>query len=116
MLPSSGSSSVFKPPFISRVDQEKAILSSLSKCINQGACRVVHNSLDTPTIYLPLLIIIEFLLHREPFVNMWSLIAIAPYAIGLVFFIFVYFVVFPYVENLRDPKGTLPTLSRAGIR
>ena len=41
---------------------------------------------------------------------MWSLIAIAPYAVGLVLFAFAYFVAIPYVEYLRDPKGMLPDI------
>lgn len=37
--------------------------------------------------------------------GMWSFVSLAPYAIGLVFFAFLYFLVIPYVEYLRDPKG-----------
>jgi hypothetical protein len=36
---------------------------------------------------------------------MWFLFAAAPYAAGLVFVLFVYFLALPYVEYLRDPKG-----------
>ncbi|KAJ5762285.1 uncharacterized protein N7511_005667 [Penicillium nucicola] len=36
---------------------------------------------------------------------MWFLFAAAPYAAGLVFFLFIYFLAVPYVEYLRDPKG-----------
>ncbi|KAJ5388289.1 hypothetical protein N7509_010830 [Penicillium cosmopolitanum] len=37
--------------------------------------------------------------------TMWSVISVAPYAIGLSFFAFAYFVILPYIEYLRDPKG-----------
>jgi hypothetical protein len=47
---------------------------------------------------------------------MWSLVAAAPYAIGLVFFAFIYFVAIPYVEYLRDPKGMLPGIQQARKR
>lgn len=40
--------------------------------------------------------------------GMWSFVSLAPYAIGLTFFAFVYFLVMPYVEYLRDPKGMIP--------
>ncbi|KAJ5297542.1 hypothetical protein N7508_007791 [Penicillium antarcticum] len=36
---------------------------------------------------------------------MWFLFAAAPYAAGLVFFLFVYFLAVPYIEYLQDPKG-----------
>jgi cytochrome P450 len=36
---------------------------------------------------------------------MLSLLALAPYAVGLVFISFVYFLAYPYYEYLRDPKG-----------
>lgn len=36
---------------------------------------------------------------------MLSLLAAAPYAIGLAFFCFVYLIGYPYIEYLRDPKG-----------
>ncbi|OOQ86844.1 benzoate 4-monooxygenase cytochrome P450 [Penicillium brasilianum] len=36
---------------------------------------------------------------------MLSLVALAPYAVGLVFISFVYFLAYPYYEYLRDPKG-----------
>ncbi|KAJ5679331.1 hypothetical protein N7462_007575 [Penicillium macrosclerotiorum] len=36
---------------------------------------------------------------------MLSLVATAPYAIALVLFLFAYFIGFPYIEYLRDPKG-----------
>ena len=39
--------------------------------------------------------------------GMWSFVSLAPYAIGLIFFAFVYFLVMPYVEYLRDPKGMI---------
>lgn len=38
---------------------------------------------------------------------MLSLLAVAPYAVGLVFISFVYFLAYPYYEYLRDPKGLL---------
>lgn len=38
---------------------------------------------------------------------MLSLLAIAPYAVGLAFISFVYFLAYPYYEYLRDPKGML---------
>lgn len=38
---------------------------------------------------------------------MLSLLALAPYAVGLVFISFVYFLAYPYYEYLRDPKGML---------
>jgi hypothetical protein len=37
---------------------------------------------------------------------MLSLLAVAPYAAGLAFVSFVYFLAYPYLEYLRDPKGT----------
>ena len=39
--------------------------------------------------------------------KMLSLLAVAPYAIGLAFISFVYFLAYPYYEYLRDPKGML---------
>ncbi|KAJ5369279.1 uncharacterized protein N7496_009039 [Penicillium cataractarum] len=36
---------------------------------------------------------------------MLSLLALAPYTVGLVFISFVYFLAYPYYEYLRDPKG-----------
>ncbi|KAJ6084095.1 hypothetical protein N7486_010895 [Penicillium sp. IBT 16267x] len=36
---------------------------------------------------------------------MLSVLAVAPYAIGLLAFVFVFFFGYPYVEYLRDPKG-----------
>jgi hypothetical protein len=39
--------------------------------------------------------------------KMLSLLAIAPYAVGLAFIFFVYFLAYPYYEYLRDPKGML---------
>lgn len=37
--------------------------------------------------------------------TMWSVFSLAPYAIGITFFAFAYFVILPYIEYLRDPKG-----------
>ncbi|KAJ5532496.1 hypothetical protein N7494_009048 [Penicillium frequentans] len=36
---------------------------------------------------------------------MLSVLAVAPYAIGLLAFAFIFFIGYPYVEYLRDPKG-----------
>lgn len=38
---------------------------------------------------------------------MLSLLAAAPYAVGLAFFCFVYLIGYPYIEYLRDPKGMM---------
>lgn len=37
--------------------------------------------------------------------KMMSVLAVAPYAIGVLSFTFIYFLALPYVEYLRDPKG-----------
>ena len=45
-------------------------------------------------------------LRDRPFKhNMWSALSIAPYALSLGLFSLLYFVVFPWVEYVRDPKG-----------
>lgn len=43
---------------------------------------------------------------------MLSLFSAAPYAVGLVFFTFIYFVGLPYIEYLRDPKGMISPRNR----
>jgi hypothetical protein len=46
-------------------------------------------------------------------IAMLSAFSAAPYAVGLGLFLAVYFLVLPYVEYLRDPKGRFqaPVLS-----
>lgn len=38
---------------------------------------------------------------------MLSFIAAAPYCVGLALFCFAYFLAYPYIEYLRDPKGII---------
>jgi hypothetical protein len=38
-------------------------------------------------------------------VTMWSLFTVAPYACILGLLLFVYFMAYPFVEYIRDPKG-----------
>lgn len=57
-----------------------------------------------PSSILPL---VGFNKHTFRSSKMLSLIAVAPYAVGLGFISFVYFLAYPYFEYLRDPKGML---------
>jgi hypothetical protein len=36
---------------------------------------------------------------------MWSLFTVAPYACILGLLLFIYFIAYPFVEYIRDPKG-----------